>query len=689
MDEIFPTKVTKVPVNHKPWFTHKLRLLSEQKKEIFKKEGRSQKYKDISKQFLDAKKDSINLHIQRSVDMVKDENKSNVNKILKQLGAPPGEEMVSTFILPEHQGLDDKEIANALANYFSKISQEYQPLNMTLLPERVQNKLNSTENTEIIVEPYQVYEKIKSMNIPDSVVPGDFPPRIWKKFGVELAEPVSKLVNNILKYGKWPEAWKVEYVKVIEKVKDPQSMDDLRNISLTLFVSKLAENLIYDLLMNIFGHKIDPGQHGGREKYSVLLYLVKLVDFIMANLDKKKAVIMALLDFSKAYNRQCHNRLITCFSDLGTPSYLLKVLASYLSNRKMVVRHKGAISEEQEMPGGGPQGTNLGILIYLVNINSCGISLESIERSLKDLNSEVEREHPILPPPPKNISESSARLKYIDDMSLCQTVNKSDLRPIDWEMQRPLNFRDRTLHYLPEHANHLQNTINGVHEFCKIQKMIINEKKTQTVIFNTFKSKDFTPRIRNQNDEFYQNTEEFKLLGVDLASDKIKGISFNNYIDKCLQKGYTNLWIIRRLAEQGVSIENLLLAYNSRIRVCVEQNLPLYMFSLSDNLKKKIERLQKTSFFIILGKKSNKDYLENMKTLNAVPLEQRRIEIAENFAKKILKHPEHRNIFQFTGKGTTKSGKKVVVPFCRTARYERTAVPALAHIINNKFSHKI
>ena len=72
--------------------------------------------------------------------------------------------------------------------------------------------------------------------------------------------------------------------------------------------------------------------------------------------------MMALIDFSKAYNRQCHNRLITCYSDLGTPSYLLKVLHSYLSHRKMVVRHNGAISKECEMPGGGPQGTNLGIL---------------------------------------------------------------------------------------------------------------------------------------------------------------------------------------------------------------------------------------------------------------------------------------------------------------------------------------
>ena len=41
----------------------------------------------------------------------------------------------------------------------------------------------------------------------------------------------------------------------------------------------------------------------------------------------------------------------------------------------MVVRHMGATSKECKMPGGGPQGTNLGILPYLLNINSCGVSI--------------------------------------------------------------------------------------------------------------------------------------------------------------------------------------------------------------------------------------------------------------------------------------------------------------------------
>ena len=288
------------------------------------------------------------------------------------------------------------------------------------------------------------------MKIPDSTVPGDFPPRMWKLFSVELAEPVSIIVNNILRTGIWPDAWKIEYVKVIEKEKDPKSKDELRNISLTLFLSKLVENIIYDFFIEIFGNKIDSGQHGGRAGYSVVLYLIKLVDFVMQNLETKKAVIMTMVDFSKAYNRQCHNRLVTYFNDLGTPSYLLKILASYLTNRKMIVRHKEAVSETCDMYGGGPQGTNLGVLIYLVNINSCGISLDDIEKCVRGLSTEVERANPILPLPPPSRTTNSARFKFIDDMSLCQSVDLKDLVMKEKETERPFNFRDRTQHYLPE-----------------------------------------------------------------------------------------------------------------------------------------------------------------------------------------------------------------------------------------------
>ena len=77
----------------------------------------------------------------------------------------------------------------------------------------------------------------------------------------------------------------------------------------------------------------------------------------------------------------------------------------------MVVKHIGVISKIHNLPGGGPQGTNLGILSYLVNINSCGVPLESIENIIHTSIRGVENIHPILPlPPPRSGGEPGGNL---------------------------------------------------------------------------------------------------------------------------------------------------------------------------------------------------------------------------------------------------------------------------------------
>ena len=51
---------------------------------------------------------------------------------------------------------------------------------------------------------------------------------------------------------------------------------------------------------------------------------------------------------------------------MGVPSWLLKIVMAFLTNRSMVVRYKGASSSKTALPGGGPQGTMLGLLPFLV-----------------------------------------------------------------------------------------------------------------------------------------------------------------------------------------------------------------------------------------------------------------------------------------------------------------------------------
>ena len=113
------------------------------------------------------------------------------------------------------------------------------------------------------------------------------------------------------------------------------------------------------------------------------------------------------------------------------------------------------------------------------------------------------------------------------------------------------------------------------------------------------------------------------------------------------------------------------------------------MFSLTKVQNDKIERLQKTALYIILGKDADKHYSVNMDKLGCDTLQDRREKIAENFAKKVLKHPAHRTMFKFDLKSKTRSGKKVIIPKSSTARYSNSTVPSLGNIINEKLTHKI
>ena len=90
-----------------------------------------------------------------------------------------------------------------------------------------------------------------------------------------------------------------------------------------------------------------------------------------------------------------------------------------------------------------------------------------------------------------------------------------------------------------------------------------------------------------------------------------------------------------------------------------------------------------------LGINAGKHYSENLAKLDYETLSDRRIKIAENFAKKILKHPAHRKMFKFDLNSKTRNGKKVIIPMAKTSRYQKSTIPSLGILINQKLTHKI
>ena len=97
--------------------------------------------------------------------------------------------------------------------------------------------------------------------------------------------------------------------------------------------------------------------------------------------------MVALVDFSKAFNRINHSKVIVRLSDWGVPGWLLRILISYLSGRSMILRYKGAQSSRHSMPGGTPQGALLGVLLYLVYVSDIGMTLPAPVPGVEELPS--------------------------------------------------------------------------------------------------------------------------------------------------------------------------------------------------------------------------------------------------------------------------------------------------------------
>ena len=133
----------------------------------------------------------------------------------------------------------DGEVAEELAVYFNRISEEFYPLTTDQIPTTHHRALP-------LLRPYQVSSRIRHFRKPKSMVEGDVFPAVLTKFSDFFAVPLSDIYSKVAASGVWPETWKTEYVTIIPKTSSPESFGNLRNISCTLLVSKIMESYVLE-----------------------------------------------------------------------------------------------------------------------------------------------------------------------------------------------------------------------------------------------------------------------------------------------------------------------------------------------------------------------------------------------------------------------------------------------------------
>ena len=518
----------------------------------------------------------------------------------------------------------------------------------------------------------KVDTKIKEAKTTKGGVPGDLPVKLAKEFGPELARPAAKLFRTISKTGIWPTRWKTERGIPLKKTTNPESENDLRIISLTPFLSKVYEKFVVDWLTIYIADKIDPNQYGGKKGSSINHYMIDFITFILYNQDLKepRAVLAAMVDFQKAFNRQDHATLITILSEeMNVPGWLLAIIMGFLSERQLVVAYRGEESGSKAMPGGGPQGTVLGMLLFLILINRAGFPEED-----RTIGSRVTQGATV------RTAIRNLHLKYVDDLTLLESMKLRDALTVNPQqtLERPLNYHQRTEHTLKPGYSQVQNQLLLLEKYAAENKMKINQGKTKLMLFNTAKLLDFEPDIA-VNNETVELVEEIKLLGVIVTSD-LKWHENTKHITK---KAFSRIWMLRRLKNMGASRQVLLDAYCKLVRSVVEFAAPVWTSGITKENSIHIERVQKSALAVILGPDYS-SYEEACSKLNVQTLSKRREQLCYSFALKASKHTEHKHWFvENQEQVNTRSQKPCFKPaHARTQRFQNSPIPYLTHLLN-------
>ena len=342
--------------------------------------------------------------------------------------------------------------------------------------------------------------------------PDKLKPLLLKELRDEIAPIIKVIFDKSLQTGTLPTEWLTANVMPVFKKGDKSLAANYRPISLTCILCKVLEHI---LASNIVKH-LDAQeimydmQHGFREKRSCETQLVMMIEDLAGNASAGNQTDVILLDFSKAFDKVSHSKLLWKLHQYGIRGKVLGWIQAFLGNRSQQVVIDGEESNSIPVNSGVPQGSVLGPILFLAYIN--------------DL--------------PGGISQ--VRL-FADDTALYLTIKGE------------------------EDSSALQKDLDTLLVWESKWDMQFNPSKCQVVQVTGSKSKKPINSEYILHGQVLETVTCARYLGVDVSST----LSWNSHIDRVVNNANRTLGYIRRNIKcQNTDVRES--AYNTLVRYQLE-----------------------------------------------------------------------------------------------------------------------
>lgn len=228
----------------------------------------------------------------------------------------------------------------------------------------------------------QVKQYLDRLKQDASPGPDNVPEIILKNCAESLAAPLGTLFNKSLISGRFPDFWKISYIRPVHKKESKSNINNYRPIAKLSSIPKLFELMIYDSIYSLCSELLIHNQHGFMKNRSTVTNLVEVSSFYINTMEAGYQTDVIYTDLSKAFDLLPHSVICFKLKKLGFPGFLIKWISSYLENRKYCVKFRSATSDPYFANSGVPQGSHLGPFLFIFSINDVDSIIKNSKLSI-------------------------------------------------------------------------------------------------------------------------------------------------------------------------------------------------------------------------------------------------------------------------------------------------------------------
>ena len=411
--------------------------------------------------------------------------------------------------------VEQEEVAPTMNTYFSRIGPNLAVHHNTPWKYFGEREVTEIEDIETDLEEVillcREIETLKSSGI------DNLSSRICKD--AFLALPEQLIFNCSLATGIFPDQWKAAKVVPLFKGGDRENVENYRPVSLLPLPGKILEKIVHSRLTDYFGHTnfISENQGGFRKGFSTTSIIADLTDDLFVGTNNGLTTLAAFIDLKKAFDTVDTDILLRKLELAGIRDTTLQWCHNYLTNRSQRTIANNITSTSLPITCGVPQGSVLGPLFFLVFINDLEFALTNCKFKL-----------------------------YADDSVLYQSGLNGD-----------------------HAANLLQPSLDEFSQWCNVNKLTINTKKSKLMIFGSRskvkKAKHVNAKL---NGVLLQKVPSYKYLGLILDPT----LSYNKHVS----------YVIKTVLFKVMMLAKLRKYLNDNVALLIYKSMLLPYFDYAD-----------------------------------------------------------------------------------------------------------